>query len=331
MVKKLLIFILICFFFGPTFAAKKTSAKKPVISKKSKKSKKNPFNFEAFIKKAEDNKTGSLIIFQDGKFLVENNWESPLTFYYLQGMTPGIITLALGSLMDEGNVTLESSLAQWIPEWVDNRSQIKVLNLLYHTTGFSDDEKDPWYKASDSWAWVKSQLPRKEPGDSFVESDTNSLLLGFVISKATDNDSEALVKNKLMEPLGIQKWGWDKDKLGHINSASGLKLRNYDILKIGNLWAQNGVWDGKKILSQTWLEQIQKPSEKNSDFGMNWNLLRQNGMTAAYIIGDQGQYLVVIPEKKIVSLRLRTLVPKEQNKSEQDWVDFPKEILQLFR
>jgi CubicO group peptidase (beta-lactamase class C family) len=332
MVKKFFLILLVCVLAAPSGAAKKSSKKsdRSTSSKKSKKKKKK-VSFDNFIKKAQELDTGSLIIIQDGKFLVENNWQSPLTFYYMQGITPSLVTLALGPSIDEGKISLDSAVTQWIPDWIDNRAEIKVNQLLTQTSGFADDEKDPWYKNPDTWAWLRTQTPKTDPGTSFNISDTNSLLLGFVIAKATDSDPESLIKKKLLTPLKIQKWSWDKDKFGHFNTAGGLRLRNYDLLKIGNLIAQNGEWNDQKIISESWLEQIQKPSEKSPTFGLNWWLQEEHEIKAVFAFGYQGQFLVVIPEKKIVAIRLRTLVPVEQNKPEYDWSDFPKELLDLSR
>lgn len=331
--KKLFLICLSFFLFAsPAEAQKKTNSSIKSVTKKSakkSKSKKGSLSFESLVKTAEETKSGSLIITQDGKFLVENNWESPLSFYYLQGITASVMTLALGSLMDEGKLQLESGLAQWIPEWLDNRSQIKVQHLLNHTSGFADDEREPWYKSSDTWTWAKSQTTKTTPGTEFNLSDTNFLLLGFVISKATESDPENLVKKRLFEPLKIQKWGWDKDKFGQSNTAGGLRIRNYDVLKIGNLMANDGKWNNQKIISQVWLDHISKPSEKSPIYSLGWWLQEEKGVKAIYAHGYQGQFLVIVPEKKLVALRLRTLVPVEQNKPEHDWNDFPKDLLEL--
>jgi CubicO group peptidase (beta-lactamase class C family) len=304
---------------------KKNSGKK-TQALKSKKEKKLSFN--TLIKEAERLNSGTLLITKNGKFVVEKNWESPLSYYYLQGITPSVVTLAIGSVLDEGKLQLEGLLSQWIPEWIDQKGQIKVLQLLNQTSGFADDEKDPWYKNPNSWAWVRLQNPKTDPG-TFTYSDTNFVLLGLAVSKTLDKPVEELVVKRIFEPLKIQKWGWDKDKTDHSNVAGGLRLRNYDLLKIGNLVADNGKWNGKKIISQEWLDQIRKPSESNPNYGLGWWLHEAAGVKAWHAYGYQGQHLVIIPEQKIVALRLRSLVPVEQNKEEYDWIDFPKQILEI--
>lgn len=326
-----LILTLIFFSFETASGAKK-STKKTVSKKAGKKAPKPAqLNFKDLIKKAEETKTGSLIITQEGKFLVEKNWESPLSFYYMQGVTASLVTLALGSVLDEGKLNLDASMVQWIPEWLDDRGKIKVRQLLDHSSGFADNEKDPWFKSPDSWIWAQGQQIQFSPATTSNISDTNHILLGLVISKVTNESPEELVKKKIFSSLKIQKWGWDDDKAGHTNVAGGLRLRNYDLLKVGNLLAQNGSWNNQRIISQNWIEQIQKPSEKNPQYGLNWWLHDEKGLKAVYAFGYQGQYVVVVPEKKLVAIRLRSLVPVEQNKTEYDWTDFPKELMQILR
>lgn len=324
--KYVLISFILIFSFDSVYAVKKTEkAKKPSVQKEKK------LDFSSLVKKAEKLNSGTLLITQDKKFLVEKNWESPLSFYYLQGITPSIVVLALGSLLDEGKIALDSPLGKWIPEWIDPKGQIKISQLLNHTSGFTDNEKDPWYKTANTWAWARLQNPTSEPGKVFIHSDTNYILLGLAVSKTTDKPVEDLVTEKILKPLKIQKWNWDKDKIGHTNVAGGLRIRNYDLLKIGSLVADKGMWDGKKIVSEEWISQIHKTNELTPGYGMGWWVFNSGGLEVLQAFGYQGQHLVIIPEKKIVALRLRNLVPVEQNKEELDWLDFPKELVEAVK
>ncbi len=328
--KQLWLSFFILFFLGFSEQAHAQDKKKKTpTTKKEPAKKEKKINFNELIKKAEKLNTGTLLITQDKKFLVEKNWESPLSFYYLQGITPSVVTLALGALLDEGKITLDSTLVKWIPEWIDPKGQIKISQLLNHTSGFTDSEEDPWYKSPNTWAWARLQNPKHDPGTKFHFSETNFILLGLAISKTIDKPVEELVKKNIFQPLKIQKWSWDEDKMDHSNVAGGLRIRNYDLLKIGNLIADNGSWDGKKIIAEEWLKQIQGPTELTPDYGLGWWVFNINGLKVIQAFGYQGQHLVIIPEKKIVALRLRNLVPVEQNKEELDWTDFPKELTHL--
>jgi CubicO group peptidase (beta-lactamase class C family) len=311
--------------------SKSRAKAKPAKPKKAKPKKEKNINFSALIKKAEKLQTGTLLIIRNGKFLVEKNWESPLSFYYLQGITPSVVTLAVGSLLDEGKLGLDHAMMKWIPEWIDPKGQVTVQQLLNHTSGFLDNEAEPWYKAANTWAWARLQNIADEPGDSFEFSETNFVLLGFALSKTIDKPVEDLVAKTIFRPLMIQKVGWDEDKFKHTNVVGGLRIRNYDLLKIGNLIADNGIWNGKRVVSEEWIKQIQTPSEKNTNYGLGWWIQEAHGIKALHAFGHQGQHLVVIPEKKIVAIRLRNLVPVEQNKEEFDWNDFPKELLDLVK
>ena len=63
----------------------------------------------------------------------------------------------------------------------------------------------------------------------------------------------------LFEPLGIQEVIWESDPQGYTRGWGDIHLLPKDAAKIGYLWLNNGVWDGKQIVSADWVKDAVKP------------------------------------------------------------------------
>ena len=64
---------------------------------------------------------------------------------------------------------------------------------------------------------------------------------------------------KLFAPLGIRHQ-WKRTYLGVVDTEGGLYLNGADLSKIGYLYLNHGVWDGKRLISQSWIEQSVMPA-----------------------------------------------------------------------
>lgn len=154
---------------------------------------------------------------------------SPCTVSKAASITKTFVaTLAL-KLVEEGKFGLDDPLTKWLPEKVlsklKNANISTVRQLLNHTTGIADViEDDGFYLAvlnNPARKWTPEELlefvygdePEFAPGGGVSYSNTNFLLLAMVINRATGQDHSTLLREKILNPLGLDNsfYYWHDD------------------------------------------------------------------------------------------------------------------------
>ncbi|HKW25783.1 MAG TPA: hypothetical protein VJN48_08365, partial [Terriglobales bacterium] len=89
------------------------------------------------------------------------------------------------------------------------------------------------------------------------------------------------------------------------DTEGGLYLDGEDLAKIGYLYLQDGVWEGKRIVSGDWVKKSLTPyirAEENFQYGFKWWLYPLNGKFVWMAQGFGGQRLMVFPEEKLIAV-----------------------------
>lgn len=79
------------------------------------------------------------------------------------------------------------------------------------------------------------------------------VVLGDIIHKSVPNGLEKYSNEKLFKPLGITKYKWQFTPQKVANTAGSVQLRSLDYAKYGQLYKNQGIWNGKQILSKEWI------------------------------------------------------------------------------
>jgi CubicO group peptidase (beta-lactamase class C family) len=231
-------------------------------------------------------------------------------------MTKSVVSLVTGIAVDHGLIKdLDASVFSYFPEYADLRSlekdRITLRSLLTMSDGL-DSAKffevgghsfDP-----DPYRYILARNLAREPGISFEYNNATTELIGAVVQKVSGQTVDALATEGIFTPLGIDNVDW-KRRLGngYPTASSGLSLRPRDWAKIGQLVLNHGVWDGKRIVSASWVAQSTTPqirAGKNFSYGFQWWLGRSfsNGRSSKWTaaLGFHEQKIIVIPELDLV-------------------------------
>jgi hypothetical protein len=133
-----------------------------------------------------------------------------------------------------------------------------------------------------------------------------SLLFLLFVQKQTGEALVDYLKPRLFEPLGIAKPIWDTNFQGIALGGYGLRVRTEDIAKLGQLYLQEGEWDGKRLLEKEWVaaatsKQVSNGSNPDSDWAQGYGFQFWRCRHGAYRgDGAFGQYCVVLPEQDAV-------------------------------
>jgi CubicO group peptidase (beta-lactamase class C family) len=113
-------------------------------------------------------------------------------------------------------------------------------------------------------------------------------------------------------------WSVNGDPAGLEKMESGINARAIDFAKLGRLLLDDGRWNGKQIVSPSWVEEATQPEEKPSSYYGDqaffaseghyykyfwWGTKRARGKSDFYGVGNKGQYIYVSPQKRVVIVR----------------------------
>jgi len=245
-----------------------------------------------------------MLIFKDGKLVFEEyfagyqyKWDGPnyngtwvnwtsSTKHVMQSVTKSITSTCIGIAIDRGFIeSVDQSIFEYLPAYQhlnsDGKNNITIEHLLTMTSGLEWDEWGApntsvendaiglWFNENGPLEYVLERPLVKEPGTSFTYNGGGMDILGEILKNASGMDVEEFSEEYLFKPLGIESFLWyGKFENGMIDTASGLKLTPRDMVKIGVMFQNNGVWNGERILSEQWVNNSSLPFPGNQRINM---------------------------------------------------------------
>jgi len=238
----------------------------------------------------------------------------------------------VGIAIDEEKIgSVHDPITKYLPELArrDPRfAQITIQDLLLMSSGIRYNEDPPdqdnevTYHAADlRKAALEKTAIVDAPGKHWLYNNYHPLLLGMVLERVTGMSVTAYLQEKLWEPLGMEYPGScsiDGDKDGLEKMESGINARTIDFAKFGRLMLNNGLCEGKQVVSEGWVEQATQPEEMPSSYYGDdpffvsqghyykyfwWGDKRPGGKSDFHAVGNKGQYIYVSPQKNVIIVR----------------------------
>lgn len=129
-----------------------------------------------------------------------------------------------------------------------------------------------------------------------------------VLRGATGQHVDAYAAAELFGPLGI-RFHWKKTPTGHPDTEGGLYLAPGDLAKIGQLYLDDGVWNGRRLLPTGWAREATArhvehtgPNPASPGYGYQWWRYDRRATEIWAGNGFGGQFLLVLPEHDIVAV-----------------------------
>jgi len=267
-----------------------------------------------FINEKQINMFG-IIVQQHGKIVDEHRWVEDVP-HPLFSLSKSFTSVAVGMAIEEGRFTLDDKVIGFFPDLLpdvvsDNLAAMTVRDLLIMASGHEEpvlmgSQRDKITEKD----WAKAFLavpPVRKPGQVFVYDSGCTYMLSRIIHKTTGIDLFDYLMPRLFEPLGIENPVWDRCPMGFSLGGSGLNLRTSQILPFGQMLLQNGVWEGRKIVSEEWIREATQFKiatdncgffyDKALGYGYQFWVGREGSYRAS---GAHGQGCFVIPHKDAV-------------------------------
>jgi len=268
--------------------------------------------------------TTGLVVIKNDSLVFEKYWDgySDSSLSGSFSVAKSITSLLIGAAIKEGKIiSVDQKVGDFLPEFKDGMAgRLTVKNLLTMSSGSNWDESysNPFsvtteaYYGDDLHKTATGIKIVKEPGTYHEYLSGNTQLLGLIIEKATGKTASEYASEKLWRPLGAEHsalWSLDK-KDGHEKMYCCFNSNARDFARLGQLMLDSGRWKGATIIdSAYWKESItpcgikDEFNESCNYYGYQWWIVPER-QDIFYAWGILGQYVVVIPSKKMVIVRL---------------------------
>lgn len=177
------------------------------------------------------------------------------------------VMTAIGLLYDRqqlsvGDRIVDLFAGELSPADASRWSGVTVEHALTHTIGFDegfldiDVEDTGAYPTDDYLSMVFSHPLLHKPGTHRQYSDAAFYLLSRVVSQVSGENVDSLLYNAILRPLGFHEVAWSRCPHGYPIGATGLYIRSDDMVKLGWLYLNGGVWNGERLLSRQWVDMV---------------------------------------------------------------------------
>jgi CubicO group peptidase (beta-lactamase class C family) len=256
-------------------------------------------------RRSEESLSDAVYITQEDQVLLDWVSQPDLPLLEIMSIGKSIVALAVGTLIDEGKIpSVDMPIYHLYPEWYQGeKEKITLRMVMNHTSGLQViPEGNEISRAPDCIQLALCAELSDSPGQRFFYNNKAVNILSGVIYRVTGQPVDDYVKYKLFEPLGIKEFGWNRDKAGNPRSSGGVQMRIKDLHKLAQLVMNRGKWQGKRIISESWLKEMLTPCvESQYKCGLLWWIYTNPQVYAAQ--GYLGQWLYILPEKKIIAIR----------------------------
>ncbi len=255
-----------------------------------------------------------------GRVVAEGWWQpyGPQFNHTLYSLSKSFTSTAVGFAVAEGRLTVNDQVLKFFPDDLpaqvdENLAALRVRDLLSMAVG---NTKEPTHDMVKEENWVRSFLAAPishAPGSTFMYNSGATYMCSAIVQKLTGQRILDYLTPRLFQPLGIRGARWEVCPRGINTGGWGLSVPTEALAKFGQLYLQQGVWQGRQLLPAAWIEEattkkIQqplpakpgRPNEKNDwlqGYCYQFWRCRHNAFRGD---GAFGQFMVVLPEQDAV-------------------------------
>lgn len=267
----------------------------------------------------------SVLIIKDGKLVFEEYFYeyNKAKLHELRSATKSFVSALTGIAIDKGYIeNKEVTVLSYFPEYTfknltEDKRLISIKNLLTNQSGLDCDVSnaksegnETVMNSSPDWIQYTLDLPMVDvPGGKGMYCSGNPITLGRIIEKATKMTLPDFAKQTLFKDIGIKNFTWNfKPDASSAETFCQLYLNSRDMGKLGLLYLNRGIWNGKQVISTAWVkESLTKQSVvQGVNYGYLWwlkyidvNGVRYNGKAAQ---GNGGQKIYIWEEQNMVTI-----------------------------
>jgi len=270
----------------------------------------------------------SFLLLYNGALVHEQyrNGFDEATLHPMNSTTKSFVATMIGAAIQDGYINcISQKVIDFFPdatiaEGQESKRDMTIAHLLTMRAGL------PWIAQRDSLDFMLCEIDsglaafetpqRHPPGERFIyDGGAGIQILVAIVERASGHCYYAYIRTRIFEPLGMTSAHWrifTQD--GRVAGGMGLYMNVYDMLRYGQLYLQDGMWDGERILPEDWAAQTWDGNEF-AIFGLlpynllwwgNFNFLYKRAGPSSRAQGFAGQLISVYPETNLVMVRTGT-------------------------
>ncbi|MBT5615752.1 MAG: serine hydrolase [Flavobacteriales bacterium] len=286
----------------------------------------NKAQLPEFIKPIND-KLGTVayVVIKNDSIIFEEYWNgySADSSSNSFSMAKSWISTLVGIAIKEGKIeSINQKACDFLPEFCEgDNSKITIKHLLTMSSGLDWDEDyhDPLGQTAEAYFApnLKKQMMRlkavEPPGEIFKYHSSCSQLLAFIVESATGQSVNEYTSEKLWKPMGAKHPAlWNTDtKRGDEKAFCCINSNARDFARLGKLYMNQGNWNGTQLLDSNYVKEatsvsnlLDEDGNKNVNYGYQFWIANRKGLDVYYTRGLWGQYVICIPEKDMIIVRL---------------------------
>lgn len=292
---------------------------------------------------AEHHNLGKLTLSQDERDLLERletvsflvSWRDTIIYeeYWEEhtvntlsnsfSMAKSVVSILIGVALDEGLIqSLDQPVADYLPEFDDEKKNITIRHVLTMSTGLSWSESyispfcdvaELYYDTDDRDLACNRRIIEEEPGKVFRYKSGDTQVLMYILAAATGKNISEYAAEKLWKPMGAESdawWSLAGDENSTEKAFCCLYATSRDFLRLGKLVNHRGNWNGKQLVSREYMDEfcslapLTKGNGKpNNTYGYQYWIYTGFPFEVTYFRGMRGQFIISIPEKELVIVR----------------------------
>lgn len=276
-----------------------------------------------FLKDFEEMETGSYVIVKNDSLVHEQYWDgfSDTSHTNSFSMAKTFISILVGCAIREGKIkSVDQPVGDFLQEYKGSPLTIRHLLTMSSGINFDEDYKSPFayparaYYGKNLRKLTFSYEQEETPGRVFRYLSGNTMLLSFVLKKATGESISDYFSSRIWSPLGAREnalWSLD-DEDGDEKAYCCFNSNAPDFARIGQLYLDTGKLKGEQIVPADYVTESVKPAplvdmdgKPNQKYGFSWWIIPDHkGHYVYYARGILGQYIICIPDEKMVIVRL---------------------------
>ncbi len=286
----------------------------------------NKAELPEFINPINDSlETVAFIVIKNDSIVFEEYWYgySADSMSNSYSMAKSWVGTLIGVAIKDGDIkNVNQKVCDFLPNFCEGRNtELTLRDLLTMSSGlnWTEDYYNPIgqtaqaYYGTDLKGLILGLKVVETPGKVFKYHSSCSQLLAFIVEKATDKTISEYASEKLWKPIGAKHpalWNIDK-KDGDEKAFCCINSNARDFARLGKLYMHNGNWNGLQIIDSSYAKEatsvvdlLDENGNKNINYGYQFWMTNYKDMHIYYARGLLGQYVICIPEKDMIIVRL---------------------------
>jgi CubicO group peptidase (beta-lactamase class C family) len=285
--------------------------------------------------KSTPRNTRAIVVMKDGRVIAERyadgvGIDTPLLGF---SATKSVISALAGIMVRKGTLKLHepAPIAAWQAPG-DPRGAITLDHLLRHTAGLAlgsslsaslasalEPVNRMKFMEGDMASYAETMPLETTPGTAWNYHDGNTVIAAHLIRQAAGGspaDMMGFARQELFGPLGMRHVALEFDASGNAEGSSQMLASARDWARFGQLYLNDGVAGGKRILPEGWVKYSAAPTPSafvgmgagfwtnlGNSFGAIYRAERGMPRDAFFAKGTIGQYVIIIPSERLVIVR----------------------------